>query len=70
MPTFIDVHIILDMNTGMLIFQNFSGPYNIILFNNLLLYIWPIIYLFVLGRDGFFTVYICFLGTLFFLQII
>ena len=33
---------------------------------NLLLCIWPLIYLFVLGRDIFFTVYICFKETLFF----
>ena len=32
-------------------FQNFSGSYNSILFKNLLLYIVPLIYLFVLGRD-------------------
>ena len=40
-------------------FQNFSG-YDLILFKNLLLYIWTFIYLFVLGRDRFFTVCICF----------
>ena len=45
MPTFIVVHMILDvcMLTRMVIF-----------------YLWPLIYLFVLRRDRFFTVYICF----------
>ena len=47
-------------------FQNFSVSYNFILFKNLLLYIWPLIYLSVLGRDIFFTVYICFKETLLF----
>ena len=41
-------------------FQNFSCSYNFILFKNLLLYIWPLIYLLLLGRDRFFTGYICF----------
>ena len=31
-----------------------------------LIYIWPLIYLFVLGRDRLFTAYICFKETLFF----
>ena len=35
-------------------------------FKNLMLYIWSLIYLFVLGRDRFFTVYVCFKETLFF----
>ena len=47
-------------------FQNFSGSYNFILLKNLLLYIWALMYLFVLGRERFFTVYICFKETLFF----
>ena len=34
-------------------FQNFAGSYNVILFKNLLLYRWPLIYLFVLGRERF-----------------
>ena len=38
-------------------FLKFSGSYNFILFKNLLLYIWPVIYWFALGRDRFFTVY-------------
>ena len=46
-------------------FQNFVS-YNFTLFKDLLLYIWPLIYLFVLGRDTFFTVYICFKENLFF----
>ena len=40
-----------------------SGSNNFILFKNLILYI--IIYLFVLGSDRFFTVYVCFKETLF-----
>ena len=47
-------------------FQTFSGSYIFKLFKNLLLYIWYLIYLFVLGRDRFFTDYICFNETLFF----
>ena len=35
-------------------------------FKNLMLYIWPLIYLFLLRRDIFFTIYICFKETLFF----
>ena len=35
------------------------------MFKNLLLYIWPLIYLFVLGNNRFFTTYICFKETLF-----
>ena len=42
-----------------------SVSYNFILFKNLMVYIWPLIYLFVLGRDRFFTVSICFKETLF-----
>ena len=49
-------------------FQNFSGSYNFILFKNLLLYIWTLIHLIVLGRDKFFTIYICFKETFFFIQ--
>ena len=47
-------------------FQDFSGFFNFILLKNLLLYLWPLIYLFVLGTAKFFTVYICFKETLFF----
>ena len=36
-------------------FQNFSGSYNFITFKNLLLYISPLIYLLVSGKDRFFT---------------
>ena len=50
-------------------FQNFSSSYNFILFKNLLLHIWPLIYLFLLERDSFYTVYICFKEILFFIQI-
>ena len=49
-------------------FQKISGSYNF-LFKNLLIWIWPSIYLFVLGRDRFCTVYICFKETLFFCSI-
>ena len=73
--TFIDAHLILDVHTftHTLIFfpmifskfKNFSGSYNFILFKNLLLYIWPLIYFFVLGGDKFFTVCICFKETYF-----
>ena len=64
--------IIFDMCTltRMLIFSlwffKVFGSYNFILFTNLLLYIWTLIYLFVLGRDKFFTFYICFKQTFFF----
>ena len=44
-------------------FSKFSGSWNFILLKKLLLYIWP---LFVLGRDRFFTLYICFKETLLF----
>ena len=40
--------------------------YNCILFKNVQLYIWPLIYIFVLGRGRFFTVYIYFKETFFF----
>ena len=64
-PTYIGVRMILDMRTltGTLIF--FLWFYEvfkiflvlIILYcENLLLYIWPLVYLFVLGRDKFLTV--------------
>ena len=74
-PTFIGIRMILDMCTltrTFIIFPYdflkfyFSGSYNFILFKNLLLYIWPLIYLFVLVRDWFFTVYIHVKETLFF----
>ena len=48
------------------LFLSFSGSYNFILFKNFLLYIWPLIYLFVLGRDRLLTVYICLKEALFF----
>ena len=74
MPNFIGVSMILHVRTliRMVIFflwifksyQNFSGPFIFIRFKNL--YIWPLIYLFFLGRDRLFTVYICFKETLFF----
>ena len=72
MPTFIGVRMILDMFTltGILIFSlwffKVFKVFNFILFKNLLLYIWPLIYLFVLGRDIFFTAYICFKETFFY----
>ena len=52
-------------------FQNFCGSYNVkklknLLFKNLLRYISPLTYLFVVGRDRFFTVYICFEETPYF----
>ena len=47
-------------------FLNISGSYNFIPFKNLLLYISSLIYLFVLGRDSFCTVYIYFKETIFF----
>ena len=47
-----------------MIFKKFSKFFRF--FKNLLLYISPLIYLFVLGRDRFFTVYICFIETPFF----
>ena len=72
-PTFIGVNMILDMRplTRALIFSlwffiHFSDSCNFILFKNLLLYIWPFIYLFVHGRDRFFTAYNCFKETLYF----
>ena len=72
-PTFIGVRMILDMFTltGILIFSlwffKVFKVFNFILFKNLLLYIWPLIYLLlVLGRDRFFTVYIWFKETIFF----
>ena len=37
-------------------------------FENLMLHTWPLIYLFILGRDRFFTVYICFKELLFFIS--
>ena len=46
-------------------FKKCTGSFNFILFKHLLLYIWPLIYLFVLGRDRFFTVCICFKETCF-----
>ena len=46
-------------------FSKFSGSYHVP-FKNLLQKIWPFIYFFVLGRDRFFTVYICFKEALFF----
>ena len=46
--------------------SSFSGSFNFILFKNLLLYIWALIYMFDLGSGRFFTVYICFTETLFF----
>ena len=52
------------------VFKNFLVLIILYCFKNLLLYIWPLIYLFVLGRDRFFTVYICFKETLFFIQFI
>ena len=74
--TFIDLCIILDMLalTRRLIFfpmiflnfQRFSGSYNFILVEPLLLYTWPLVYLLVLGKEKFFTVYICFKETFFF----
>ena len=74
--TFIGLCIILDMRalTCRLIFfpmiflnfQKFSGSYNSILVEPLLLYTWPLVYLFVLGKEKFFTVYICFKETFFF----
>ena len=51
-------------------FSKFSGSHNFVLLKNLLLYIWPLVYLLVLGRDRFFTAYICFKETLFFIQMI
>ena len=73
MPIFIGIRMILDMRklTSKLIFflrysfQNFSSSDNFMLLKNLLQYIWPLIYLFDLGWDTFFTVYICFKETLF-----
>ena len=44
---------------------DFSGSYNFTLFRNLMLYIGPLTFLLVLGRDRFFTVYICFKETFF-----
>ena len=75
MPNFTNIQMILDMHmlTCMLTFSqriskfsNFFWFLLCYLFKNLLLYIWPLIYLFVLGRDSFFTVYIWFKETLFF----
>ena len=74
MPTFISGHMFWTcirwhlysfFPYGFSKFSKFSGSYNI-LYKNLLLWIWPVIYFFVLGRDRFFTVYICFKETLFF----
>ena len=69
-PIFIDLCINLDMGalTRRLIFfpmiflsfQKLSGSYNFIPVEPLLLYVWPLSYLFLLGRERFFTVYICF----------
>ena len=74
-PTFSDVCMILDMVmlTCMLIFslyffkvfKIFQSSHDLILFKNLVLYIWSLIYLFVLGRDRFFTAYICFKEPIF-----
>ena len=74
-PTFIGLFMILDMCTlrctlifSRLFFWIFKKCLvfcNFILFKNLLLYIWPLIYLYVLGRDRFFTVYFCFKETSF-----
>ena len=75
MPNFIAIQMILDMHmlTCMLTFSQRISKFSdffwfllCYLFKNLLLYIWPLIYLFVLGRDSFFTVYIWFKETLFF----
>ena len=49
-----------------MIFLKFSKFFWFWFFKNLMLYICPLIYLFVLERDRFFTLYICFQGTLFF----
>ena len=75
MPIFIGIHMIWDMHTMTCTvifslclfegFKKFSGSYNFILFKNLLLYNRPLIYLFALRRNKFFTVYICFKETLF-----
>ena len=56
--TFISVHMILDMLTltrtltFSIWFLKFSKFFWFWFFKNLMLYIWPLIYLFVLGRDG------------------
>ena len=67
------VCMILDMHTLTctliffpMIFLKFSKFFWFWFFKNLMLYICPLIYLFVLERDRFFTLYICFQGTLFF----
>ena len=72
--TFIDLRMILDLRTFrhmhmfcLWLFKNFqklSGSCKFVLLQILLLCIWPLTYLFLLGRDRFFTPYICF--TLFF----
>ena len=65
MPTFIAICMILDMHTltRTLIFKVFK-IFLFLLFwfwfcKNLMLYIWPLIYLFLLGRDIFFTALYC-----------
>ena len=68
-PIFIGIQIVLDvrMFTCLLIFSLwlFKVFNNFLLFKHQL-YIWHLIYLFVLGRKRFFTVYICFKESLFF----
>ena len=63
-PNFIDICTISDF-FPMIFFFKFCGSFNFILFKHLLLYIRPLIYLFDLGRDRFFTVCICFKETCF-----
>ena len=76
MPTFNGIHMILDICTltckvifpyGFLKISKFfwlffSGSGSL----KSQCYDWSLIHLFVLGRDRFFTIYICFKGTLFF----
>ena len=75
-PTFIGVCIILDMHmlTCLLILPYdlmFSKNFWFLQFYSLKTYSYRFdLYLFVFGRDRFFTVYICFKETLFFIQII
>ena len=73
-PTFNDVRMILDMGTlkltlifSLWLFKVFKIFLNLIIlqFKNLMLYIGPLTFLLVLGRDRFFTVYIYFKETYF-----
>ena len=65
MPTFIAICMILDMHTltRTLIFKVFKIFLFLLFwfwfFKNLMLYTWPLIYLFLLGRDIFFTALYC-----------